>query len=213
MQYFVTATFYLTGIAPGLLLLVPPLEIYFDLAPMNLSVGIGQWLLYYAGFYFMQVVLALYSIGSFRWETLMLAAVSFPIYVKALVNALLGKEQSWHVTGTTTRAASPFNFMVPQMLAFVFLALTAAVGIWENVVTSRFTLGTAWCITNALVLGAFIVVAMGENRRRRRGGDTRRPAAPRVSVPPEMLAGPASYPASEPVGSISGRHLREGNLA
>ena len=52
----VTATFYLTGIAPGLLLLVPPLQIYFDLAPVNSGVSCGTWLLYYPGFYVMQVV-------------------------------------------------------------------------------------------------------------------------------------------------------------
>ena len=210
-MYGITATHYLTGIAPGLLLFVPPMEIYFDLHPVNLSVGIGQWLLMYAGFYVLQIVLAFFSVGSFRWEVLMLAAVSYPIYLKALVNAFLGREQHWHVTGTTTRAASPYNFMVPQLLTFVFLALTAAVGVWENVVTSRVTLGTAWCITNALVLAAFILVAMGENRRRRRGGDTRRPAVPRISVPPEMLAGPASYPTSEPVDSSAADTHEKGN--
>ena len=54
--------------------------------------------------------------------------------------------------------------MVPQVLAFVFLSLTAAVGVWQNLLTSRFTLGTAWCVTNALILGAFILVALGEGR-------------------------------------------------
>ena len=40
-MYGITATHYLTGIAPGLLLLVPPMEIFFDLQPVNLSVGVG----------------------------------------------------------------------------------------------------------------------------------------------------------------------------
>ena len=43
---------YLTGITPLLLLLVPPLEIYFDLRPMNLGRSrLGTWLLFYPGFY------------------------------------------------------------------------------------------------------------------------------------------------------------------
>ena len=33
LQYLVTATHYLTGIAPLLLILVPPLQIYFNLTP------------------------------------------------------------------------------------------------------------------------------------------------------------------------------------
>ena len=104
IMYGITATRYLTGIAPGALLFVPPLEIFFDLHPVNLSVGVGQWLLMYAGFYVLQVLLAFFSVGSFRWEVLMLAAVSYPIYVKALLNAFLGREQHWHVTGTATRS-------------------------------------------------------------------------------------------------------------
>jgi cellulose synthase (UDP-forming) len=109
----------------------------------------------------------------------MLAAVSFPIYVRALVNAVLGREQQWHVTGATTRASSPFNFMIPQVLMFVFLLLTAAVGVWQNWTHSTVTLGTAWNLTNTFILGAFMVVAWREAHRVRRGLPvaTRRAAA------------------------------------
>jgi cellulose synthase (UDP-forming) len=163
IMYFVTATHYLTGIAPGLLLLVPPLEIFFDLRPVNLHIDWTTWLLFYAGFYVMQIVLAFYTLGSFRFEVLMLASVSFPIYIKALVNAISGKEQKWHVTGSTTRAESPFNFMIPQVLVFVFLALTSVVSIWRDLGNSLFSLATAWSITNTFILGAFIVVAFRES--------------------------------------------------
>ncbi|WP_101523353.1 glycosyltransferase [Nocardioides houyundeii] len=192
IMYGITSTHYLTGIVPGALLFVPPMEIFFDLRPVNLTVGVGQWLLMYAGFYLLQVALAFFSVGSFRWEVLMLAAVSYPIYLKALVNALVGREQQWHVTGSTTRTASPFNFMVPQVLTFVFLALTGAVGVWQNLVTGRFTLGTAWCVTNALVLGAFIVVALGESRRNRRAVRSARRSPPptRTVDPPVPVAVP-----------------------
>jgi cellulose synthase (UDP-forming) len=210
-MYGITATHYLTGIAPGALLFVPPMEIYFDLHPVNVDVGVGQWLLMYGGFYALQVLLAFFSVGSFRWEVLMLAAVSYPIYVKALVNAFLGREQQWHVTGTTTRAASPFNFMVPQVLTFVFLALTAAVGVWQNLVTSRFTLGTAWCVTNALVLAAFIVVALGEGRRRRRGDRGRREGLQKLSLPLEPEPLPVDTP--QPSVAMAGRHARDSDAA
>ena len=88
IMYLVTATHYLTGIAPGILLIVPALEIFFDLRPVNLDITWQTWLLFYAGFYLMQIVLAFYTLGSFRWEVLMLAAVSFPIYISALWNAI-----------------------------------------------------------------------------------------------------------------------------
>ncbi len=162
LMYLVTATHYLTGIAPGILLLVPALEIFFDLRPVDLQIDWTTWLLFYAGFYLMQIVLAFYTLGSFRWEVLMLAAVSFPIYIQALLNAIAGKEQKWHVTGSKSKAESPFAFMIPQVLVFTFLALTSVVAIWRDIDNSQFTLATAWTLTNTFILGAFMVVAFRE---------------------------------------------------
>jgi cellulose synthase (UDP-forming) len=168
LQYFGTATFYFVGIAPGILLLVPPLQIYFGLAPINSGVSFGQWLLYYAGFYFMQVVVALYTVGSFRWQTLMLATASFPIYARALVNAITNKDTKWHVTGARRRKASPFNFIGQQVMAFLFLAITSVVGIWQAATVSAFTLALLWNLLNTFVLGAFVVTAFRESRHNRR---------------------------------------------
>ncbi|WP_309135161.1 cellulose synthase catalytic subunit [Cellulomonas sp.] len=167
IQYAVTATHYLTGIAPLLLLLVPPLEIYFDLSPMNLTITWTTWLLYYAGFYVMQVVLAFYTLGSFRWEVLLLASVSFPIYVRALVNAVLRREQAWHVTGRKGAYRSPFAFMQPQVLFFQFLLVTTVVAAWKAADSGQLTLALAWNATNTLILGGFVVTAWREGRRAR----------------------------------------------
>lgn len=168
LQYLVTASFYLTGICPLLLLLVPPLEIYFDLRPMNLSTTLFTWLLYYAGFYVMQIALAFYTMGSFRWETLMLAAASAPIYLTALVNVLVGKEQKWSATGDRSRVSSPYNFMIPQLLFFAFLLLTSVVAIYRDLDNGLLTLATAWNVTNTVILGSFVVAAHREHTSARR---------------------------------------------
>jgi len=168
LQYTVTATHYLAGIAPLVLLLVPPLQIYLDLTPMDLTISWGTWLLYYAGFYVLQIAIAFFTLGSFRWEVLLLASVSFPIYTKALWNALTGTEQAWHVTGSTGKVTSPFSYMIPQVLFFAFLLLTSVVGIgkgWGDPVPS---LALAWNVTNTVILGAFVVTALRESRASRR---------------------------------------------
>jgi cellulose synthase (UDP-forming) len=211
IQYFVTATFYLTGIAPLLLLLVPPLEIYFDLRPMNLTITALTWAFYYAGFYLMQILLAWFVVGSFRWETLTLSTVSFPIYTKALWNVITGKDVGWHVTGTATRR-SPFNFIVPQLVFFLFLALTSVVAIWRDTTNGELTLATAWNVTNTLILAAFVATAVHEHNAARRPRSV--PAATQVaaSAPPEPITvvarplprtpaaetAPARHPADEP---------------
>jgi cellulose synthase (UDP-forming) len=174
IMYGITATHYFTGIAPGLLLLVPPMEIYLDLHPVDLSVSFWQWAAVYAGFYLMQILLAFATLGSFRWEVLMLAAVSFPIYLRAFVNVLLRREQKWHVTGSTRTAASPFNFIIPQVLAFCFLLLTSVVAVWQMQRQHVVTLGAAWNITNTLILGTFMVVAWREAHDVRRSARARR---------------------------------------
>ena len=168
IQYFVTGTFYLTGIAPLILLLVPSLEIYFDLRPMTVSISVLSWFMYYAGFYLMQILLAWYTLGSFRWETLTLSVVSFPIYVKALFNVLTGRDVGWQATGTA-RGGSPFNFVVPQMLFFLFLSLTSVVAVYRDVSNGVATLATAWNVTNTVILGAFLIAVARDARLLRRG--------------------------------------------
>jgi cellulose synthase (UDP-forming) len=168
LQYLVTATHYLGGITPLALLLVPPLQIFFDLTPMNIHLSPLAWALFYAGFYGMQILVAFYTLGSFRWEVLMLATVSFPIYWRALVNAAFHREQSWHVTGTKVTATSPFNFIMPQVLFFAFLLLTSAVGAWKDVSHGSLSLALIWNITNTAILGAFVLTAAREGRRTKR---------------------------------------------
>ncbi len=190
LMYFVTATHYLTGIAPGVLLLVPVLEIFFDLRPVSLNVGIDQWFLAYAGFYGLQIVLAFFTLGSFRIEVLMLAASSFPIYIKAFMNVVIGRDTAWSVTGASKRAASPFNFLTLQVVTFVILLATTAVGIWRDVLNSQVSVATVWAGLNTVILGAFLLVAMAEARRLRRDDKGARAIDAKSVALGEFLAAP-----------------------
>lgn len=181
-QYTLTATHYLTGIAPLLLIMVPPMEIFFDLRPMNLHISVLQWLLFYCGFYLLQIALAFFTLGSFRWEVLMLASVSFPIYVKALWNVLSGKDTAWHVTGGKA-ASSPFDFIVPQVLFWVFLSLTSLVAIWRDWDNRVLTLATVWNLINTAVLSGFLVAALREARAIKRAARSGSSARTTMSEP------------------------------
>lgn len=170
LQYFGTATFYLGGLVTFLLLLLPTLQIYPGLTPINPSLPIRQWALYYSGFYVMQIIVAVYTIGSFRWETLLLSTVSFPLYIRALFNALARRDRAWHVTGRAGRANSPFNYVVPQALMWVFLLLTSIVGIFLVEWTATFSIALFWNILNTVVLTVFLGIAIREARRLKREG-------------------------------------------
>lgn len=184
-MYFVTATHYFTGIMPGLLLFVPALEIFFDLRPVNVSVGGLEWVLFYSGFYLMQVLLASLTMGTFRWEVLMLAANSFPIYLKALRNAFVGVDSKWHATGTMGKRSSAFNFMIPQVLTFVFLLVASAVSLWRDLTLMSLNIATFWSVVNAVVVGAFVAVGFIEDAAARRElrGPTRVATGPHPRIP------------------------------
>ncbi|WP_418606510.1 hypothetical protein [Georgenia sp. SUBG003] len=68
LQYFGTATFYLGGVVTFALLLLPPLQIFLDLTPIAADLPCREW---GAGTTrastLMQIVVATYTIGSFRW--------------------------------------------------------------------------------------------------------------------------------------------------
>lgn len=175
LQYFGTATFYLSGLVTFTLLLLPPLQIYLNLTPVNQHTPFTQWILFYCGLYVMQVIMAVYTIGSFRWQTLLLSTASFPIYTRAFFNALRRKDTAWHVTGRAGRANSPFHFIQPQFLTFVFLAATSCVGLWNIEWTGEISVAVIWNLLNVLALGTFLGIAVHESVTLRRAEG--RPAA------------------------------------
>lgn len=208
LMYFVTATHYLTGIAPGLLLLLPAMEVFFDLRPVNLTVGPMQWVLFYAGFYVLQIVLAALVAGTFRWEVLLLAANSFPIYFKALRNAFLDIDTKWSVTGATGGKASAFNFIGPQVYTFVFLVCTTVVSLWRDWNMQSVNLATVWAFTNACIVGGFVLAAFAEDRETRRERLGAGPK-PRRGSSDEKPQTPAQHLVLDRAGILDARQARD----
>jgi cellulose synthase (UDP-forming) len=164
LQYFHTITYYLHGFAILFLILLPPIAIYFDLSPVTVQIAFLSWLLFYLSFYGLQVLLAFYTMGGFRAETLVLAMASFPIYIRAFLNALFKKDEAWQATGNKKGIDSPFNYIVPQLMIFIFLLVSTIVGVWKVYYYETFSLALFWCLINTLLLGSFVVIALKEHR-------------------------------------------------
>ena len=167
LQYLGTASYYLNGLAIFLLMFLPPLHIFFNLSPVNLSIGFATWLLFYIGFYGMQIGVAFYSMEGFRLETIVLAMASFPIYLKALVNVIRNKDVAWQATGDAEQRDSPFNFVSTQILLFVFLAFTSIFGAWKVYYTGVFSLSLVWNLINTTIFGTFLLIVYKEARQLR----------------------------------------------
>ena len=178
LQYFATTSYYFIGFSSLLLLLLPPLQIFFNLSPIATTIPIWQWALMYSGFYISQLVLAFYTMGGFKFKTLMLSNVSFPIYIKAFFNALTRRDQSWHATNTVSYD-SPFNYVRIQVYVFVFLLLTSIVGTIKALYIDEFSISLVWNTLNTFVFGYLTCMAYAEGRllrkqRRQQKLDTKR---------------------------------------
>ena len=186
IQYFGTTTFYFNGFAVAILMLLPVLQIFFNLTPIALNIPFWQWALLYSGFYLSQIILSTYTMGGFQIRTLILAAVSFPIYIKAFFNALFGKDEAWQATNRIDAYDSPFNYIRMQTYIFVFLVLTTCVGIWKSIYTQEFSVSIAWSALNAFIFGVYIVVALRESHRMRHPARSR--ATSRVAESQEAVS-------------------------
>jgi len=165
LQYLMTTSYYFVGFTVLLLLLLPPLQIFFNLSPISTDIPVWQWVLMYSGFYITQLILAFYTMGGLKIRTLILANVSFPIYIKAFFNALFHRDQAWKATNAVTDYDSPFNYIRMQVYIFVFLLLTSIVGIWKAFYTYELSISLIWNIFNTIIFGFFVYMAMIEARQ------------------------------------------------
>jgi cellulose synthase (UDP-forming) len=168
LQYLATTSYYFVGFSVLLLLLLPPLQIYFDLSPINVNIPFWQWGLLYSSFYLTQLLLAFYTQGGLKLKTLLLANASFPIYVKAFFNALRSRDLAWQATNAAGGFDSPFNYVRMQIYIFLFLLLTSLVGFVKSAYTDSYSISLAWNILNTIVFGYFAHAALMESSRLRR---------------------------------------------
>jgi cellulose synthase (UDP-forming) len=159
MQYLATVTFYLLGFAMALLIMVPPLAIFLDLTPVYVSTSFFDWFAHYAAFYGFYFGITLYCMGGLKIETIILAAGSFPTYIKAFWNALISRSVRWSATNQRV-SESPFNYLVPQILVFLFLTFASIVGVAQTLNGQPLSLALFWNIANALIFGQYIRMAL-----------------------------------------------------
>jgi cellulose synthase (UDP-forming) len=165
LQYMWTAAFYLHGLATAALFFLPAIYIIFGMSPINSNLGFMHWFLVYGSFYGLQIIVASYTMRGFRSETLILSTVTFPIYLRALKNAFLRLPDKWHVTGQKNLDSS-FNYIVPQLLLFIFLVLVDILGLISFYKNTTISLALGWNLINTYVFGYFIYFAYREQRKK-----------------------------------------------
>lgn len=164
LQYLATTSYYFVGFSVLLLLLLPPLQIFFNLSPISTALPFWQWALLYSGFYVTQLLLAFYTMGGLKLKTLLLANGSFPIYIKAFWNALRNRDLAWSATNAKSSYDSPFNYVRVQVYVFLFLLLSSIVGIAKTVYTDSFSISLVWNLVNTAIFAYFVRAAWQEGQ-------------------------------------------------
>lgn len=159
MQYFSTVTFYLVGAAVALLFFVPPLAIFMDMTAVNASGSLLDWLMHYLAFYGFYFGVTIYCMSGFKFETLVLASASFPTYLKAFWSVLAGRTVGWKATNQRN-SEKPLNYVVPQILVFLFLGASSIFGVYLVVGGHPLSLALLWNIFNTFVFGYYIRMAL-----------------------------------------------------
>lgn len=169
LQYFMTTSFYFNGFAILLLLVLPLLQIFFNLSPVSLSIPAWQYALLYSGYFAMQLLLSFYAMGGFKVQTIIISAASFPIYIKAFFNALFGRDQAWKATNVKDSGYdSPFNYIRTQTYLFLLLSMTTAIGVWKILYTDEFSISVVWAGVLSVLLGYFVFAALREGHSLRK---------------------------------------------
>jgi cellulose synthase (UDP-forming) len=165
LQYLTTSMFYLLGLSVGLLFLLPPIAIFASQTPISSGVSRIDWFGHFAAFYGLQIVVASYCMRGFKFETLVLGTGSFPTYIKAFVNVLRRRSIGWKATGQQS-SDSAYEYILPQVLLFIFLVFTSIVGLREVFSgESGSILAIGANLFNTYIIGYYLTIALSDYGR------------------------------------------------
>lgn len=162
IQYFMSNSFFLVGIAIFVYLLFPLLYLLFTIKPLQ-TASPFTWLIHYVPFFLLYYSLTWLLTGRLHLSTLATALATFYPYMMALLSVFFDKEHEW--TATTSKKSSVDYFMkwTWAHCFFIFLTPLALIVGWYN--NNDFWSGlfySVWAVINMLLLALFLT---GEHRK------------------------------------------------
>ena len=156
IQYLLTTTYYFTGLAVAILILLPVLYLFFDIIPIHAQSS--SWLIHFLPYFLAQFILIYHVKGRVRWQVIALSMATFPIYIKAMWNVLLNKQHSWQVTnkaGGSKRAG--FHTVLNQVCCAVVMVTAASLALLINTPSVALFISVTWTFLNVCILGRLII--------------------------------------------------------
>lgn len=161
-QYLLAGVNYLLSAAALILMCLPAVYLLFGLSPIRAD--LSTWIVHYAPFYVLIVVVTLVQLGGFKLSAIVTSIGAAPIHVRAFFMALFKRHVTWTVTNTGPSALPGVELVLPHVALFLLNALAIAVGISTLPLLGTdlpaVWLSIAWASIYVLVLGRVIAEAV-----------------------------------------------------
>jgi cellulose synthase (UDP-forming) len=165
-QYLLTGTNYLLSLAALVFMLIPSLYLLFGLSPIRSDMS--TWLLHYAPFYVLIVVVTALQTGGFKLAAMIISIGVAPVHLRAFLMALVGRKATWSVTNAGPRGVPGVGLVLPHVALLLLNAMSVAVGIaavkHRNADVAGIVFALFWAIVYVLLLGRIILEAVSEPR-------------------------------------------------
>jgi cellulose synthase (UDP-forming) len=174
-------------------MLVPSAYLLFGLSPVQATTS--TWLLHYAPFYALVVLVTWLQCGGFKPAAVIASIGAAPVHARALVMALLKRKASWTVTNARSGALPGIELVLPHVGLLLLNAVAIVVGLSAMTDVPATLLSVAWASLHILILGRVIAEALIAPHREKDRAEDRKAGARLLRA----LPWPAR--AADPVGA------------
>ncbi|GIE99425.1 glycosyltransferase family 2 protein [Paractinoplanes rishiriensis] len=161
-QYLLAGVNYLLSLAALILMCLPAVYLLFGLSPIRTDISV--WLVHYAPFYLLIVLVTVMQLGGFKPAAVITSIAAAPVHVRALVMAIFKRKVRWTVTNSGPAGLPGVELVLPHVALLLLNAVALAVGVsmlplrGTNVVGVG--LSIAWAAVYVVVLGRVVVEAV-----------------------------------------------------
>jgi cellulose synthase (UDP-forming) len=166
-QYLLTGTNYLLSLSALIFMFTPSVYLILGLSPIRTD--LGNWLIHYAPFYVLIVLVTVVQTGGFRLSAMIVSIAAAPVHLRALIMAAIGRKAKWSVTNAGPGGLPGIGLVLPHVALLLLNLVAIVVGVgalqFRNADTAGLSFSLVWASLYVLLLARIIAEAATEPRR------------------------------------------------
>jgi cellulose synthase (UDP-forming) len=161
LNYFISASYYLSGIIVIINLITPIAYLVFGLEPLH-SASMILPALFLPYIVFSALILNMSTNSGYTFRALAFSNGSFWIFCKALFSVILKQKNSFEVTSKQKISGNFVMLVWPHILYFAIGTLALVFSIYKSGFTPAFITNASWVLFNMITFLPFIFAALPE---------------------------------------------------